>query len=376
MKLKFGIAAMLLIALHFTAIAQIRKYSNEFLSIGVGARSLGMGGAQVATTGDVTSLYWNPAGLCMIDNNPQVAAMHSEYFGGIAKYDFAGVAIPLGQGTRNRENKSYLGIGLIRFAVDDIPNTLHLIDPNGNINYDNVSSFSAADYGLFTSYAKELVHENRGDKIVNVGVSVKIIHRIVGSFAQSWGFGLDAGVQMKNGAWRLGAVLQDATSTFNTWSFSFSNEDQAVLAETGNVIPTRSSEITPPKLRIGAAYNFEMGEDFTILPEIGLDITTDGQRNVLISSNPFSIDPKMGVEAGYKNIVFLRLGICNIQKQTDDNGKNITTLQPNLGIGLKLKSFTIDYALTSPGSAGNVLYSHVFSLMLDLNKAEKGRYRY
>ncbi|MGB6036649.1 MAG: hypothetical protein WBG42_10315, partial [Cryomorphaceae bacterium] len=43
--------------------AQTRKYSNEFLNIGVGARSLAMSGAGIASVTDVTAGYWNPAGL-------------------------------------------------------------------------------------------------------------------------------------------------------------------------------------------------------------------------------------------------------------------------------------------------------------------------
>ncbi len=43
--------------------AQAPKYSNEFLAVGVGARSLGMANAQTGITNDVTSAYWNPAGL-------------------------------------------------------------------------------------------------------------------------------------------------------------------------------------------------------------------------------------------------------------------------------------------------------------------------
>jgi hypothetical protein len=365
-------ATLVLLTLSQFSFSQIRKYSNEFLSIGLGARAMSMGGAQVATSGDVNSVYWNPAGLCEVSDFPQIAAMHSEYFGGIAKYDFVGAAIPLTKINANADadKKSVLGIGLIRFGVDDIPNTLHLLDANGNINYDNVTSFSAADYGFFTSFGTELMNEDRGNKYFRVGGSVKIIHRIVGSFASAWGFGLDAAAQYKNGNWRLGAVLQDATSTFNTWSFHFSDADQAVLAQTGNVIPTRSSEITSPKIRLGGAYNFQIGNDFSVLPELGLDITTDGQRNVLISSSPFSVDPKIGIEGAFRDIVFVRIGLNNIQHQTDDVGNKITTMQPNIGLGLRISQFYIDYALTSPGSIGNVLYSHVISLKLDLGKKE------
>ena len=73
-------------------LAEVPKYSNEFLSIGVGARSFGMGGAIVATGGDVTSGYWNPAGLTGIPKKVEAGLMHAEYFAGIAKYDYAGFA--------------------------------------------------------------------------------------------------------------------------------------------------------------------------------------------------------------------------------------------------------------------------------------------
>ena len=56
----------------------VRKYSNEFLNIGVGARGLAMSNAQVATTSDVYSNYYNPAGLVNIPNTLQLGIMHSE----------------------------------------------------------------------------------------------------------------------------------------------------------------------------------------------------------------------------------------------------------------------------------------------------------
>ena len=64
-----------------------QKYSNEFLSIGLGARAQGMGSAMTAHVGDATASFWNPAGLCNITNDLQLGAMHAEWFGGIGKYD-------------------------------------------------------------------------------------------------------------------------------------------------------------------------------------------------------------------------------------------------------------------------------------------------
>ena len=51
--------------------AQFRKYSNEFLNIGAGARGLAMGSAQVASVNDGTAGYWNPAGLYGVKDHPQ-----------------------------------------------------------------------------------------------------------------------------------------------------------------------------------------------------------------------------------------------------------------------------------------------------------------
>ena len=98
------------------------KYSNEFLAIGVGARALGMGSAYTSAVNDVTAGYWNPAGLLGVTGDLQVGVMHSEYFAGIAKYDYVGIAKPI-------DSMSTIGFTFVRFGIDNIPNTIDLIDP-------------------------------------------------------------------------------------------------------------------------------------------------------------------------------------------------------------------------------------------------------
>src|SRR2546423_2691438 len=93
----------LLIVLMFLAVsvkAQFRKYSNEFLNIGAGARGLAMGSAQIASVKDGTAGYWNPAGLVEIKDYPQANVMHAEYFAGIGKYDYGSLALPINSGKR------------------------------------------------------------------------------------------------------------------------------------------------------------------------------------------------------------------------------------------------------------------------------------
>ena len=102
----------------------VRKYSNEFMSIGVDAAALGMSNAVTASTSDVNSGYWNPAGLVFLEDS-QGALMHASYFANIAQYDYAAFAMPI-------DDRSAWGISLIRFGVDDILNTTQLIDSEGN----------------------------------------------------------------------------------------------------------------------------------------------------------------------------------------------------------------------------------------------------
>lgn len=357
MKIRTLGVSLSLLFLSFHAYSQAPKYSNEFLNIGVGARSLGMGSAVTATTSDVTAGYWNPAGLTGISSNLQVGLMHSEYFAGIAKYDYAAVAHPL-------DSNSVMAITGIRFAVDNIPNTLQLVDANGNIDYDRITTFSAADYGFLFSYARKLKVKG-----LTAGANAKVIHRIVGEFANSWGFGLDAGIQYDHKGWKLGAMAKDVTSTFNAWSFNLSEDVKDVFEKTGNVIPENSVEITTPRLVLGAARKVNY-KKFSFQGEVDLDVTFDGMRNTLLKSEALSADPRLGLEVGFADAVFLRAGLVNFQQLTDDFGVKVTTVTPNMGVGIKIKGISLDYALTNINQVVG-LYSNVFSLRFDLNKSHK-----
>lgn len=345
-----------LLLLFASADAQIRTYSNEFLNLGVGARGLAMGNVQVAAVQDVTSSYWNPAGLTGV-NTFQMSFMHAEWFAGQGKYDYLGVAVPIMNGERG------FGISIVRFGVDDIPNTLFIVEPDGSINYDNLSTFSAADYGIFLSYAQYI-------RRVQVGGSAKIIRRKVGSFANAWGFGIDLGAQyVTDSKWKLALVLRNVTTTINAWSFGFTEREQQVLAATNNEIPLSSTELTAPEIVLGAAKVFLIGDNSSLLAELDLNVTTDGKRNVLLAADPISIDPRFGMEFGYKDFIFLRAGLNNIQQYIDnfDASKEVYSIQPNVGIGLAIKNISLDYAFTGLNNTDTGFFSHVISLKLNWN---------
>ena len=354
---------LLFLSTVFTTIAQAPKYSNEFLHLGVGAQAFAMGNAVVASTNDVNAGYWNPAGLTNATEWLQVSAMHSEYFAGIAKYDYLGLSHAIGK-------KGVLGFTFLRFGVDDIPNTTQLIDNDGRINYDNITTFSAGDYAFMGSFARTLKMPG-----LSVGGTVKIIHRRVGDFAKSWGFGLDAGLKYSaNDQWKFGLVARDVTSTFNLWIFNLSQDMQQVFLSTGNEIPTNGLELSLPRFIAGIAYVHAIGKEekgFKLAAELDIDATTDGKRNTLLSADPISLDPHLGLQLSYKALVNVRGGVSSIQKFQAIDGKEEWGVQPNIGIGIGIKSFTLDYAFTRLGSADAGYYTHVFSLRFKLTQPKK-----
>jgi hypothetical protein len=323
------------------------------MNIGVDAAALGMANAVTANTNDVNSGYWNPAGLIGIEDK-QISLMHASYFANIAQYDFAAYATAI-------DDESAWGISMIRFGVDDILNTTQLIDSEGNIDYNRVSKFSTADYGFTFSYARKLKLQG-----FQYGVNAKIIRRIIGDFANSWGFGVDVGLQFQRNDWKFGLMLRDITTTYNIW-----NINEKEYAKVQNAIPGQnqdlpeSTEITLPKAQFGMSKKFEFHNETSLLASANLNMEF-AKTNDVFATDFVSIAPAIGFEYGYTDLVFLRTGFGNFQNAVQiDNSTNLS-FQPNIGLGFKYKGIQIDYALTDIGNQSAALYSNVFSLKVDL----------
>jgi hypothetical protein len=328
------------------------KYSNEFMNLGVSGRGLGMGNSQVAVVDDVTSGYWNPAGLTRIEDRFQASVMHASYFAGMANYDYLALSF-------KPDSLSRLSVSAIRFAVDDIPDTRFLYDADGRLNYDNIRFFSAADYGFLLSYARKA----KRIEGLSLGLSAKIIHRSVGQFATAWGFGLDAGLQYEKSGWQYGLMLRDVSGTFNAWS-----HDRDMVADayalTGNELPENGIELTVPRAILGVARPFQLSGDFSLLASADLVMTFDGRRNVILGTDAVSIDPAGGFELGYRQTVFVRGGVNNMQRVRGMANAEKLSIQPNFGLGFRLNKLRLDYALTDIGDMTDTPYSHIFSLVL------------
>ena len=333
----------------------VRKYSNDFLNIGVDAAALGMSNAVTANSADVNACYWNPAGLMNLESN-QVAAMHASYFANIAQYDYLAYAAPI-------DSQSAWGISAIRFGVDNILNTTQLIDNQGRIDYNRVSLFSVADYGFTFSYARKSKFTN-----FRYGANAKIIRRIIGDFASSWGFGFDVGLQYQtDNNWKFGLMLRDVTTTYNVW-----NIDETEFATISNAIPgqnqelPQTTEITAPKAQLGLSKKVTFHSDYTLLTSANINMQF-AKTNDIISSKSISIDPALGLEGGYSDIAFVRIGVGNFQNITSIDQTRSLSFQPNIGLGFKYRGIQVDYALTNIAKQSQALYSNIFSLKVDLS---------
>ena len=340
----------LILFFNFSVYSQTAKYSNDFLSIGVGAKWLGMGSIGSASCSDVGSAYWNPSGLLGMSNRFEVEALHASYFAGMASYNHIGFGY-------KPDSTSAMAFTLIRFGVDDIPNTTDLIDSDGNINYDRLKTFSVADYAFLFSYAKTTPIPN-----LWIGGNVKLIYRNIGKFANAWGFGLDASAKYKLNKWSFGANLKDVTTTFNLWSFNEKELEITAGDSTFNLAPDKNLEVTLPRLILGISRSFKISADINLDAEADFDFTFDGKRNTLVSGKPISIDPHLGLEVGYKNTLFIRAGANNIQRTSNFSATNELTLQPSLGVGIRFRKINLDYAMTNAGSQGYARYSNIFSI--------------
>ena len=360
MKFKFTLLLQLLSLLcawQLQAQTAAPKYANEYLQMGAGARAMALANSYSALATGATAGYWNPAGLLAQQSTYELSFMHNSSFGGVGNYDFIGFSGRI-------DSLSSFGVTALRLGFDDIPDTRFLFDSDGRLNYNNVRSFSAADYGFLFSYARHIA------KLPNlrVGATLKLLHRRAGEFADAWGYGLDAGVQWQKGKWQLGVNARDVLGTYTLWSVNTSSLEE-VFSQTGNEIPDNSMEVALPRITADIARTFsgtdvssgELFSNISLLLTGGIEVTTDGKRNTLIKTGLVSIDPRFGAEIGYKNSVFIRSGLGQFQQVSNFDSSGLRP-QSSFGLGIKYGDLNVDYALANNAFASQGVNSHIFSL--------------
>src|SRR5690554_4010809 len=137
-------------------------------------------------------------------------------------------------------------------------------------------------------------------------------------------------------------------------------------------MPLNSLELTLPRAVLSVSRGFEINANLMVQAVFDLDVTFDGRRKTLLSSNIISGDPKIGLEAGYKKKVFLRAGAGNVQRLKDFDRSSYTSFQQGFGLGIGLGEMVqVDYALTEIGSVSVTPYSHIISIKVGLDPSKQ-----
>jgi hypothetical protein len=143
----------------------------SFLKFGMGARAVGMGEAFVAQSGEVTSAWWNPAGLSGIKRT-HFSFTHNQWFQDITTEYFASAINLTGQ----------TNVLALTVALGKVPD----IEKRGEVpSSEPLAWFDAHDVVFGLSYAREIM-----DK-VNLGITAKWLYERIDIYSASgWGFDL------------------------------------------------------------------------------------------------------------------------------------------------------------------------------------------
>jgi len=257
-----------------TDAAQATRYAGEPFSLGVGARALGYGGAYVAAQGDATATFWNPAALVGL-SSMQIMAMHAETFGSLINHDIICLSWPGPKESRFAAGGMfyYLGGGGVAItALDSLTERPYILETRGH-----------ADYLVGVSLAY------RASPSWSWGITGKFIYRDIVSETAT-GLGLDAGVLWRpTGRLRLGVKAADITGTYISYN-------------------TGTTETIVPHLVCGAQLDYPVGL-WLITGAADVETFFENRRSgSQIWAGAVSSDVHVGLEAGYRGLVFGRLG--------------------------------------------------------------------
>ena len=346
-----------LLLLPFLAQGQFARYTNGYLQLGNAAAYEGSGRSTLASEMGLGIERRNPAALARLQEPIQVGGSFSSVFTGM------GSLLYLGGGYR-LDSLSGVGIGLLRFGVDGIQNTLSWRNAAGEEDYSRISRFGIADYALFLSYGRQFAWEG-----LSVGGVGKLLYRDEGGFATGVGLGFDASVLLQRERWQLAAAVRDLSTTWTLWFI-----DRKKLRVTDgdkelNPTEERAAEGTTPSLELAFTYLWRQERPWRYGASGAVGLSAGNPKSAFFALGGATFAPAIGGWASYKGILFLRLGAHQWQwTPLSREHQNYLTFTPTGGIGVQGRGLRIDYAFSSPLVATSARMNHLVSLSYAFGK--------
>jgi len=241
---------ILLLLIFFILVLNLNagRYAGDFIKIGSGVRSMGMGGAFASIADDCSPFYWNPAGLAKLQKM-QIGIMRAYLYKNLAYYDDFSYCQPL-------PNNVTIGINWTRLTIEDIPvfNEEHLVgtvDQRAAFPWLNLTGvpddeFTSTDDLFQIAFAKHLHYDfNLGWSFYEIpidlylGGNIKYIKRSILN-NMGTGVGLDLSLIFHTslavlfdiaglGDISLGLNFQDVGGTMVTWDTVSQHEDEILF---------------------------------------------------------------------------------------------------------------------------------------------------
>ncbi len=203
------IILILLSVFTFSHALENSYYADDFMNIEWNARSSALGGADIVSKGNISSLYYNPSGLSIVKQK-QISLTHASMFNGEVNSDIISCALML-------DSCVGFGLGYARIGMDNIKDTRGFeIDDNGTPVYDlsKLSYLSVLDQLLYTGIGKEFYGK------YSVGLSMKIYYRNLGDIT-GYGFSTDLGfIWDINKNFNAGFSVNNLSTAYTRWNTS------------------------------------------------------------------------------------------------------------------------------------------------------------
>ncbi|MBI5472517.1 MAG: PorV/PorQ family protein [Ignavibacteriae bacterium] len=271
---------------HAQVVTKVGTTAGKFLSVPVGARAMGMGGAFVGLASDASALYWNPSGIARLYQN-EATFSHADWLADIA-FNFGGVVIPLGDvGT--------FGVSFTSLTMDDMERTTET-QPEGTQQF-----FSAGSYAVGVSYAKNLTDW------FSIGGSFKYINEYIWNSSAS-GFAIDIGTLFNTPF--PGLTFGAGIANFGT-KMNMTGDDLLLpVGVTGNNgsnqninsrLATDNFDL-PLTLRIGLAYQPLLDEDQMLTVAVDAYHPNDNSESINIGAEYAVFQRIFAIRGGYKGL--------------------------------------------------------------------------